>query len=119
MPATIQQTTNNIYVLRLSGILLESEFRSTQDTLASDIDAGIKPRLLAILENFEGWERGAEWGNLDFMYWHSPEIAKIAIVGDRRWESEAMAFAGAGLRKAPMKFFPPDEQAQARAWLEE
>ena len=118
MPATIEQTTDNIYTLRLSGTLLESEFRSTQDKLASDIDAGIKPRLLAILEDFEGWERGAEWGNLDFLYWHSPEIAKIAIVGDPRWESQAIAFAGADVRKAPMKFFYSDEQTQARAWLE-
>lgn len=119
MPATIQRETNNTYVLRLSGILQESEFRRTQDSLASDIDAGITPCLLTLLENFEGWERGAEWGNLDFMYWHSPAIAKIAIVGEPRWESEAMAFAGAGSRKAPIKFFPSDRLAEARAWLEE
>jgi hypothetical protein len=53
------------------------------------------------------------------MYWHSPEIAKIAIVGEPRWESEAMAFAGAGSRHAPVKFFPSDAESRARAWLEE
>lgn len=119
MPAAIQRETNDRYVLHIRGILRESEFRSTQDTVASAIDGGVKPRLLVILENFEGWERGAEWGNLDFMYWHSPEIAKIAIVGDPRWELEAMAFGGADLRKAPMRFFPSDQQDEARAWLEE
>ena len=118
MPATIEKTGNNTYVLRVSGMLQESEFHTVQDTLASDIDAGVKPRVLAILENFEGWERG-EWGNLDFMYWHSPEIAKIAMVGEPQWEVKAMAFAGGDLRKAPMKYFPPEQEAQARVWLEE
>jgi len=119
MPATIQQETNDTYLLRLSSTVQPSEFRSTQAALAGDIDGGTKPRILAILENFEGWSRGAEWGNLDFMYWHGPEIAKIAIVGERWWESEAMAFAAAGSRSAPVKYFRPDEEPQARAWLNE
>ena len=50
---------------------------------------------------------------------HGNEIAKIAIVGEPRWEPEALAFAGAGFRRAPVKFFPSDQQARARAWLEE
>jgi hypothetical protein len=119
MPATIQRESDNIYVLRLSGNLEQSEFGKAQATIGSDIDAGMKPRVLAILEGFAGWERGAEWGNLDFLFWHSNEIAKIAIVGEARWEPEALAFAGAGLRNAPVKFFPPDQIAAARAWLAE
>ena len=49
---------------------------------------------------------------------HGNEIAKIAIVGDGRWEPEGLAFAGAGFRRAPVKFFPSDQQTEARAWLE-
>src|SRR5207249_12321006 len=71
---------------------------------------GSKPRLLVILENFEGWERGADWGNdLDFLFLHSGKISKIAIVAESRWETLALAFAGAGVRRAPVKFFPPNE----------
>ena len=47
------------------------------------------------------------------------EIAKIAIVAEPRWETQALAFAGAGLRKAPVRFFAPNELEQARAWLKE
>jgi hypothetical protein len=78
---------------------------------------GSKPRLLAILEDFEGWERGADWDDLDFLISHSGEIAKIAIVAEPRWETHALAFAGAGIRRAPVKFFPPEELAKARTWL--
>jgi len=81
---------------------------------------GSKPRLLVILENFEGWERGADWGNdLDFLFLHSGKISKIAIVAEPRWETLALAFAGAGVRRAPVKFFPPNELEKARSWLAE
>jgi hypothetical protein len=119
MPANIQIEPNNLYVLRFSGVLKRSEFGGTQDAAARAIDAGAKPRILAILENFEGWEMGADWNDLDFMLSHGSEIAKIAIVGDPRWQTEALAFAGAGFRSAPVKFFPPSQLAAARAWLAE
>ncbi len=117
MSANIQLEPNSVYVLRISGILRRSEFGGTQSAAASQIDAGAKPRVLAILENFTGWETGADWNDLDFLLSHSNEIAKIAI-GEPRWEPEALAFAGAGFRRAPVKFFPPHQQAEARAWLE-
>jgi SpoIIAA-like len=119
MPATIQRENDNTYVLRLSGEVQRSEFDNAQDKTAGEIDRGVKPRILAILENFEGWEKSVAWGNLDFLYWHSNEIVKIAIVGEARFEQTALAFAGAGFRNAPVKFFPDSQLAEARAWLAE
>lgn len=117
MPVLIQNEPGNLTVLRASGILKRSEFANVQAGAARAIDAGEKPRVLAILENFAGWEKGADWNDLDFMLSHGNEIAKIAIVGDPRWEPEALAFAGAGFRRAPVKFFPAPQLAEARAWL--
>ncbi len=119
MPAQIQYEPNDICVLRISGIVKRSEFGAEQSAIARKIDTGSKPRLLAILENFEGWERGADWNDLDFLISHSGQIAKIAIVAEPRWETHALAFAGAGVRRAPVKFFPPSQLAEARAWLAE
>jgi SpoIIAA-like len=119
MPVQMTYETNDICVLRISGILKRSEFGAEQTALARHIDIGSKPRLLVILENFEGWERGADWNDLDFMLSHSGEISKIAIVAEPRWETLALAFAGAGVRRAPVKFFPPNELDQARRWLAE
>jgi hypothetical protein len=113
----MQYEDNDICVLRISGILKRSEFGASQSAVGRKIDLGTKPRLLAILENFEGWERGADWNDLDFLLSHSGEIAKIAIVAEPGWEVQALAFAGAGVRRAPVRFFPPNELAQARAWL--
>ena len=119
MPVQIESEADDIYVLRISGLLRQDEFATAQAELARKIDAGAKPRLLVIGENFDGWERGADWNDLDFLLSHSGEIAKIAVVAEPRWEVQALAFAGAGVRRAPVKFFPPNELAQARAWLAE
>jgi hypothetical protein len=119
MPVQIQHQPNDIHVMRISGILKRSEFAAEQSAFARNIDAGSKPRLLIILENFEGWERGADWNDLDFMISHGGKISRIAIVAEPRWEVLALAFAGAGVRRAPVKFFPPNELEQARSWLAE
>ena len=119
MPAEIEYQADDICVLRISGILKQSEFSAHQGAVGRKIDAGMKPRLHVILENFEGWERGADWNDLDFLISHGGEIAQIAIVAEPRWETSALAFSGAGIRRAPVKFFLPNELGKARSWLAE
>src|SRR5437764_9920625 len=67
MPIEIEYEPNDIYVLRISGTLKQSEFATEQADIARRIDSGSKPRVLVIGEKFEGWERGADWNDLDFM----------------------------------------------------
>jgi hypothetical protein len=68
-------------------------------------------------EDFEGFERGADWGDISFLVKHDRQVDKIAIVGNQKWESEMLVFAGAGFRQGQVQFFPPNQLAQARAWL--
>jgi SpoIIAA-like len=117
MPVQMQYEPNDICVLRISGILKRSEFGAEESALARHVETGSNPRLLVILEDFQGWERGADWNDLDFYISHGRKISKIAIVAERRWEPLALAFAGAGVRRTPVKFFPPNELEQAKSWL--
>ena len=120
MPVQVHYDADDICVLRMSGLLTQAEFMAEQNTLAGKIDLGRRPRILVILEeSFAGWERGADWNDLDFLLSHSGQIAKIAIVGERRWETLALAFAGAGVRRAPVRFFEGDQHGVAHAWLRE
>jgi hypothetical protein len=105
MPVEMKYEPDGIFALRISGILKRSEFGAEQSALARNVDAGSKPRLLVILEDFEGWERSADWNDFDFLFEYSGKITKIAIVAEPRWEALALAFAGAGVRRAPLKFF--------------
>ncbi len=119
MPLQVINKENDICELRISGVLSHEEFATAQAELASKIDAGAEPRLLVIGDKFEGWERGADWNDLDFLLSHSDKIVRIAVVAEPRWEVQALAFAGGGVRRTPVKFFAPNELAQARSWLAE
>jgi stage II sporulation SpoAA-like protein len=117
MSATTDFENDGICVLRISGVLKQAEFAAQQAAIAKKIDEGVKPRLLAIAEDFQGWERGTDWNDLDFMFKYGGEIARIAIVAEPEWEPKALAFAGAGVRRARVRFFYPDAEQQAREWL--
>jgi hypothetical protein len=97
MPVELHYEPQNICVIRFSGVVKQAEFKSNQNALAAEIDTGAQPRVLGILENFNGWEKSEDWGDFDFMLTHGDEIAKIAIVGEPRWEAEALAFCDGAL----------------------
>jgi hypothetical protein len=67
MSVEIQYDSNNICLLRISGVLQRAEFGAGQSAIGQNIDAGAQPRVLAILENFEGWERAAD-GTISILF---------------------------------------------------
>ncbi len=117
MSATLEYHDDNIYQLRVDGLLMKSELDAAQADFVQHIVAAGPIKLLVLLENFMGWEPGAAWDDVDFFFSYRNEFEKIAIVGDPRWEAEALAFSGAGMREGPVKFFSETDESQARAWL--
>ena len=112
MSVTIQDGKGNVRVLRIEGSLRKPEF----DTV---IQAEAQVRVLVLAGGFEGWEGSEEWGDVSFFMEHGDRIEKIAIVADRKWETDLMLFAAAGFRRAPVAFFTPDQASKARTWLTE
>ncbi len=117
MPASIQHESGNLFRICISGILRQAELKEVQAIAAQEITSLGRITLLFVLEQFEGWDRDAHWGDLAFYEAHDKHIDKIAIVGDEKWRDHGLAFAGAGIRTAAVRFFRPAERAQARAWL--
>ena len=95
----------------------ESELDAALEAEAKEWEPATRVRVLIIVENFQGWERAADWGDTSSLFTHDEQVEKIAIVADPRWEAETSMFAAAGIRRAPAKFFPPNQLALARAWL--
>ncbi len=119
MSANLEYQDGDLYLLRIGGELKKSELDAVQADFAQHLVAAGPIKLLVVLEGFSGWERGAAWDDTEFFFAHRDDIAKIAAVGDPRWEAEVLAFSGAGLRQAPVKYFPDTGEAAARAWLAE
>ena len=117
MGASIIEQEGSLKVLRITGLLKKSELDDVQATVVDPLGPDSHIKLLVTAEGFQGWERGADWGDLTFFSTYGDMIEKIAIVALPRWETDLMIFAAAGLRRAPVKFFPEGQLAQARAWL--
>jgi len=114
---TIQQEEGKLTVLRITGLLKKPEMDAALAAEARKWGPATRLNVLVMVENFSGFERGADWGDISFLVKHDQQIEKIAIVADPKWETETLVFAGAGLRKGQVKFFFLNQLAQARAWL--
>ena len=117
MSATIEREEGNLRVLRITGLLRKSEFDAVLAAEANQWGPETRVKVLVILEDFKGWERCADWGDVTFFFSHDHQIEKIAIVADPRWETGATVFAGTGLRQGQVKFFSANQLTLARAWL--
>ena len=117
MGATIEREEGNLRVLRITGLLRKSELDAALETEASQWELTTRVKVLVIVQDFKGWERGADWGDMTFFETHGDRVDKIAIVAGPQLEADLLMFAGAGFRRAPVKFFPESQLALARAWL--
>jgi hypothetical protein len=119
MSVEISDNSGGILTARVSGKLTQPELAALQDAAGDILNRQGKARLLILTENFEGWERGGEWGNVSFSVQHDEQIEKMAIVGEKKWEDLALLFTAKGLRRFPIEYFQPTDLARARAWLAE
>jgi hypothetical protein len=115
--ALITDASGGVLTLRITGKLKQPELAEAQKAAGEFIRAQGKVRLLVVAENFEGMERGGNWGDVSFQAEHDRNIEKIAIVGEKRWEDLALVFAGKGVRRVPIEYFQPADLAKAQTWL--
>ncbi len=118
MSAKIVDTARGVLTIKITGKLAQSELAEVQKKAGEILRKSGKMSILILTENFQGWGAGGEeWGDLSFQDQHDPLIAKLAIVGEEKWEDLALIFVSKGLRRFPVEYFQPAELAKARAWL--
>jgi SpoIIAA-like len=117
MSMSVQQEKNNVYRLDVRGTLQKEDFLRCQEALINEMGRVGNIRLLFVLDGFDGWDEKDDWRDMTFYTKYGSSIDRIAIVGDERWRSETLMFAGADLRRAPVQFFPAASLDQARTWV--
>lgn len=117
MPFTIIDASGPIVSAKISGELSKSEVNQIQAAAIEAIRRCGKISALFILENFRGWSREGDWGDIQFLIEHDKDIAKIAVVGDEKWKDLVAGFLAKGFRQAAVEYFLPSDSAKARAWL--
>ena len=82
MALTIIDASGPVISAKISGELSKSEVSQIQAATRDVIRRLGKVSALFVLENFNGWARGDEWGDITFMTEHDKDISRIAVVGD-------------------------------------
>jgi stage II sporulation SpoAA-like protein len=119
MAFTMVDASGPVLSANVSGELSKSEVGRIQAAAREAIRRCGKISALFILQDFQGWQREAEWGDDSFLSAHDKEIEKIAVVGENKWRDFVYAFLAKGFRHAEVEFFPTDDLTKARAWLTE
>jgi len=118
MGAKVISFSGDILTMKVFGKLSESELREVQTSTAMRIQQHGAVRVLVMTEGFQGWENDGNWEDFSFQSENDQYIAKMAMVGEKKWEELSLLFTAKGLRPFPIEYFALDEEALARAWLE-
>ena len=117
MPIQLHHENDSTYRMDVNGRLGRDEYVVCESEMSEAIRNRGSIKLLCVLRDFEGWESHPGWSDLTFYSKSANAITRIAIVGAEKWRDEALIFAAAGLRPAPVEFFPESNLTQARDWL--
>ena len=114
---TKDKESENLFVLQIKGTFTFEDLKEIQNKAHAEIDRSQKVKLLVLAEQFSGWGKEGDWGDLTFMYEYDPYIEKIAIVAESKRKDEMLMFVGANSRQASVEFFLADGEKDARNWL--
>lgn len=119
MSARIVDVENGLVTVRIVGRFSFAEWKQVHASTEEVLAHTDKIRVLILAEDFEGWEKDGNWGDLSFSVRIDDRVEKMAIVGEQRWEDLALLFAAKGLRSFPVEYFLPKDIRKARQWLAE
>ena len=118
MSATFAKESDNLFTVRIEGIFTFEDLQGLQKKGRAEIDLGQKVKMLILAEQFNGWGKEGDWGDLTFMYEFDPSCEKIAVVSKEKWKDDLLMFLGAGMRQAKVEFFLDGAEEDARKWLQ-
>ena len=114
----LPETFGKVLAFRMSGKLHDEDYKRFVPLVDSAIAAQGKVRLLALFENFQGWDLQALWDDIKFATTHCTKIERIALVGDKKWE-QWMAKVCKPFTMAKIRYFDASEIDAAWKWLGE
>mgnify|MGYP003556418866 CR=1 FL=1 len=117
MSFTVIESSGKLISVKITGGLKKAELDQIQTIASELIKREGQIKMLVILEDFLGWERGADWEDMNFQEEHDRDIEKIAIIGDEKWRNLVLAFTGKPFRPVAIEYFTPSQLDQARTWI--
>ncbi|HKI35109.1 MAG TPA: STAS/SEC14 domain-containing protein [Gemmataceae bacterium] len=111
-------SSEKVLAFKMSGKLHDEDYKTFVPLIDAVAAKQGKVRLLAVFQDFHGWDLHALWDDIKFATTHCTKIERIALVGDQKWEAW-MAKVCKPFTLAKLRYFDASEIEAARAWLAE
>jgi hypothetical protein len=118
MIETIESGSPRVVAFKLSGKLHDEDYKHFVPTVDAAVAREGNVRLLAQFADFHGWDLRAAWDDFKFGLRHYSDFGRIAMVGDRKWESWMATFCKP-FTKAEVRYFDSSETDAAWKWVQE
>ncbi|MBW3599636.1 MAG: STAS/SEC14 domain-containing protein [Planctomycetes bacterium] len=117
MPVELQvHADRNLLEVHVSEQLRKEDYERFTPTVDSFIEQNGSIRILLELHDFHGWDAGALWEDIKFGAKHFSDIEKMAVVGDKQWETGLTLFCKP-FTTAEIRFFEPSDRDAAKSWV--
>ena len=117
MIETLPSPSDKVLGFKLSGKLHDADYKTFVPAIDAAAQQG-KIRLLAQFHDFHGWDLHALWDDIKFSTTHCTKFERIALVGDKAWETW-MAKVCKPFTMAKIQYFDVSKLAEAWAWAAE
>jgi hypothetical protein len=107
-----------ILVLNLRGKLTKEDYNLFTPEVEKAVEKHDKVRMLVRMQDFHGWTTSALWEDIKFDLRHFADIDRLALVGDKRWES-GMAVFCKPFTTAKIRYFDTSKDDEATVWIHE
>ena len=64
----LTKESEDLFVVQVKGIYTFEDSREIESKLGAEIDGSQKVRLLVLAEEFSGWGKEGDWGDITFFY---------------------------------------------------
>ena len=114
---TIEHHREDFLIIRASGRLTKPDY----DAAIPELELAMsrtrsKPRVLVLLEDFQGLEPEALWEDLRFDMKHYEDLGRIAVVGESTLE-KWMTYFSKPFTGAEVRYFDRERREEAEKWL--
>jgi hypothetical protein len=111
-----EENEGQVLVIHVSGKLVKEDYEHFVPEFERLVREHGRLHVLFDMTDFHGWEVGALWADTKFAVHHFCDIAKIAMVGEKRWQ-KGMAVFCKPFTKAMIEYFDHAQADEAHSWL--
>jgi hypothetical protein len=112
-----QEAGGKVIEVHITGKLAKEDYEHFAPIVEELIRDFGKINVLVSMHDFHGWTAGALWEDIKFDLKHFRDIARLAIVGETKWE-QGMATFCRPFTTAKIRYFDRKDEAAAKAWIE-